>query len=61
MKKVFVVMIIGLMMFSASGCGKTKVLHCDGCKKEVKVSESSNMEENWSIFCEDCNKDLLDE
>lgn len=46
-----------LMMFV--GCGKTKILHCDHCNKEVTVEESSNMEEEWIIYCPECNEELF--
>ena len=29
-------------------------------KKEVEVSESSNMEEDWIIYCAECNEELFD-
>ena len=38
---------------------KTKILHCDHCGTEIKVSESSNMEEDWIIYCETCNEELF--
>ena len=40
------------------GCGATKTLHCDRCGKELKVSADSNMEEDWTIYCSDCEKAL---
>ena len=36
------------------GCGKRKMLHCDECGKEVLVAESSSMEEDWLVFCDEC-------
>ncbi len=40
------------------GCGATKTLHCDRCGREVRVSASSNMEEDWILYCRDCEKAL---
>lgn len=39
--------------------GYTKILHCDHCGEEVEVKESSNMEEDWIIYCEKCNEELF--
>ena len=30
--------------------------HCDGCGKELRVSDSSNVDESWTILCRDCEK-----
>ena len=51
------VMILVLTLFGA--CGQAKILHCDHCGAEVKVRESSNMEEDWIIYCETCNAELF--
>ena len=58
MKKLVVLLVICSLIVVA-GCGKTKVLHCDHCNKEVTVEESSNMEEDWIIYCEECNEKLF--
>ena len=60
MFKKFSLMLLVLALFACmTGCGKTKVLHCDNCKKEVEVEESSNMEEDWILYCEECNEELF--
>ncbi len=51
------VLLISLMLLC--GCGAKKTLHCDNCGKEVTVSQSSNMEEDWAIYCEECNEELF--
>ena len=61
MKKLLLFMIFSSMLLSLSGCGKTKILHCDACNKEVEVSESSNMEEEWTVFCDECEKEIEEE
>jgi len=50
--------LVAVVMFTVTGC-KTKVLHCDNCNKEVKVAEKSEMEEEWTIFCKECNEKLF--
>ncbi len=54
--KTFTAVLLALaMILSFAGCG-TKTLHCDGCGKEVKVDKSSNMEENWTVYCKECSE-----
>ena len=60
MKKVLLALLIATLLLTAlAGCGKTKTLHCDNCNKEVAVEEDSNMEEEWIIYCEECNEELF--
>lgn len=59
MKKVILTILILLMILSMASC-KTKTLHCDHCGAEVTVKESSNMEEDWIIYCAECNEELFD-
>ena len=54
MKKLICLVLAMLTALSLAGCAK-KILHCDGCGAEVQVRQSSNMEEDWIILCEDCN------
>lgn len=57
MKRVAMLAVCIGIMTVFCGCG-TKVLHCDNCGKEIKVSKDSNMDEDWIIFCSECEKDL---
>jgi hypothetical protein len=59
LKKFSVIILVISVICIVAGCGKTKVLHCDHCNKEVKVEESSNMEEDWTIYCDTCNEELF--
>ena len=59
MKKYLIILLVVCMVLGLTGCGETKVLHCDHCNKEVVVSAKSNMEEDWIIFCDECNKELF--
>ena len=59
MKKIFALFLVCLLLFSLSACGKTKTLHCDNCKKEVTVNQDSNMEDDWIIYCKECNEELF--
>ncbi len=59
MKKILCFVLAAILVFTFTGCGKTKILHCDRCQKEVPVKESSNMEEDWILYCEECNEELF--
>ncbi len=50
------VLILTLLLCS---CGEKKTLHCDNCGIEVSVDADSNMEEDWTIYCEECNEELF--
>ena len=55
MKKLIAALLAAMLVLALAACNKV-TLHCDGCGKEV--SADSNMDESWSIFCNDCAKDL---
>lgn len=59
MKKISIILLVSFMLLSLAACGKTKILHCDGCNREVKVKQDSNMEEDWIIYCEECNEEFF--
>ena len=54
-KRIYIITLSVFMLLLMNACGKTKILHCDSCKKEVLVSESSNMEEDWIVLCQECD------
>lgn len=57
-KKIALVITLSFMILSLIGCGKTKIVHCDRCGKEIEVKESSNVDESWTLYCSDCEKEL---
>lgn len=60
MKKVLLLLIaIMTLLLCMAGCSKTKTLHCDNCNKEVTVDADSNMEEEWLVYCDECNEKLF--
>ena len=59
MKKIVCILLVVSLIFVMVGCGATKELHCDKCGKVINVKESSNMEEDWIIYCEDCNAEIF--
>lgn len=56
------VIIIGILfcgvLFAACGAGEKKIVHCDRCNAEIKVEADSNVTEDWTIYCDDCDKEL---
>ncbi len=58
MKKLLGLTLMIALLALLSSCGEKKILHCDGCGREVEVAASSGMEEEWIVFCEDCEKGL---
>ena len=60
MKKTIVLALMMLLALSSlSACkGETKTLTCDGCGKQVQVSAKSEMEEDWIVFCKDCEPEI---
>ena len=58
MKKLLIAILIAISLLSLAGCGKTRIVHCDGCGKEIKVAENSNVTEDWILLCDECQKKL---
>ena len=55
LKRILALLLIALMVFTLCSCGKV-TLHCDNCGKEVKCSK--DMDEEWIIYCSECEKEL---
>ena len=58
-KKIIVLLISLAVALALFACGEKKVLHCDHCGAEVSVEAKSNMEEDWIIYCAECNEMLF--
>lgn len=58
-KRILALLLCLALAAAMAGCGEKKILHCDHCGVEVAVESDSNMEEDWIIFCEDCNAELF--
>lgn len=61
MKKIIALLFALLLaLLSMCGCGKkeVKTLHCDHCGKAVEVDADSQMEEDWILYCSECEKEL---
>jgi hypothetical protein len=53
MKKLLIIAAAALCALAFAGCAK-KVVHCDGCGKEIKLPANSNMTEDWIVLCDEC-------
>lgn len=53
-----VVLCAALMLF---GCKEKRIVHCDGCGKEIKVDADSDTTEDWIILCDECQKKLYED
>lgn len=58
MKQTISLLLLALSLLSLSGCA-ARELTCDGCGRKVTVNADSNMEEDWIIYCGDCNEELF--
>ena len=58
-RKISLILALLFVLLSLTACGKTKALHCDHCGTEITVAESNQMEEDWIIYCAECNEELF--
>ena len=42
-----------------TGCGKDRIVTCDHCGAEITVKEDSNITDEWSVFCKECEETLF--
>ena len=65
MKKVYLLLLAVVLVFTMTGCKKKVVLHCDGenCGSavEFKVKKDTVADESWVVFCEACAERNLSE
>ena len=54
-RKIIAVVLLVIIFGGIFLIGNKKTLHCDSCDKIIRVSKRSEMEEDWMIFCEECN------
>lgn len=55
MKKLIILLLTTVLAIMLISCGKV-TLHCDGCGKEVRAD--SKMDEDWIIFCKECEPEF---
>ena len=58
-KTLLCLLLAALLLLSLTACGPKKTVHCDACGEAVEIEASSNMEEDWIIYCGPCNEELF--
>ena len=58
-KNVFRWIILAVLALLMLGCAK-KIVHCDGCGKEIEIPANSDTNEDWIILCDDCQAKLYE-
>ena len=61
MRRLIAIALLVLALLALCACGRTRVVHCDGCGKEIQVDASSDLNEDAIFLCEDCQKLLYSE
>ena len=59
MKKLIAILLTLLFLLSLTACGPKKTVHCDACGDAVEIEASSNMTDEWIIYCGPCNEELF--
>ena len=58
MKKLLIIL-TAVCILSCTSCTEKRILHCDSCNTQIKVKASSDMDEDWYIYCKTCNRELF--
>ncbi len=61
MRKLFIVLLTGILLLSLAACGQTEPFQCDYCGKTVeegkKYETVDSYGDTWNV-CEDCYEEL---
>ena len=61
MKKAIVltvsVLLVSSLLYGCANSGK-KTLHCDNCGKVIYADADSDINDDWFIYCPECERDL---
>lgn len=60
-KAIAILLLLALSVSLLAGCWAKKTVICDGCGKQLQISEKSNMDDSWIIYCDACNKEFFGE
>ena len=58
MKKLIILILALSMLTFLASCGEKKILTCDGCGNPVEVDASSEMDDDWAVYCSECEKEF---
>ena len=59
-KKMICLVLILVWILTLVGCSKETVT-CDGCGAEIQVQSSSNVTDEWIVYCRTCELELFGE
>ena len=57
-KLLFATLLVLTLGVVLTACGEKKILQCDNCYSEIKVSADSEMTDEWILFCETCADEI---
>lgn len=57
-KKLLTVILSSFMAITLIACAGSKIVHCDNCGKDIKVAADSNVDDNWTLLCAECESEL---
>ncbi len=58
-KRILALIALAVLLLGLAACGGTKTVHCDHCGAEIVLPQSSNIEEDWTVFCKTCEEELF--
>lgn len=59
MKRCIAMLLALTVLLTLAACGKTKTVHCDRCGKDISIEASSNMTDEWIIYCSECEEEVF--
>ncbi len=54
-----IALLLAVLLLLLPGCGKEKIVTCDHCGAEIALSSSSNITDEWIVFCKECEETLF--
>ena len=58
MKKLLCLLPALVMLLTLIACGDAKTVSCDRCGAEIIVEKDSNINDDWIVFCKDCEEEI---
>lgn len=60
MRRLFAALLcVAALLAVLTGCGGTRIVHCDHCGDEITLSASDKIQEDWIVFCKTCEEELF--
>lgn len=61
MKKVIFLILAFCLTLTMASCGKTRTVTCDHCGEAITIPDTSNITEEWIVYCKTCELALFGE